>query len=214
MTANVKVEIAKRTERAARAERRAAFPPDAEVFAALNQTLPPEAAVAAGRARHCGRAGGPAQPGTGPRRPSARRAAGSSARRASAAAAAAAVAAQEAVPAEAAGGGERDPARMMERFKRMSPEEQQQFIARMKERGRDTSAFERRRTRAAEAGAARKRRRKPRRARRAGGKTIDALFAPLPTIETPRPRLAVHEPPAEAGATCASASPTAPTRSC
>ena len=31
---------------------------------------------------------------------------------------------------------------MLERFKTMSPEEQQQFIARMKERGGDTSAFE------------------------------------------------------------------------
>ena len=30
----------------------------------------------------------------------------------------------------------------MERFKTMSPDEQKQFIARMKERGGDTSAFE------------------------------------------------------------------------
>ena len=31
---------------------------------------------------------------------------------------------------------------MLERFKAMSPDEQKQFIARMKERGVDTSAFE------------------------------------------------------------------------
>src|SRR5262249_53031364 len=35
-----------------------------------------------------------------------------------------------------------DPARMMERFKGMPPGEQAQFIARMKDRGQDTSAFE------------------------------------------------------------------------
>ena len=35
-----------------------------------------------------------------------------------------------------------DPARMMDRFKSMTPDEQKQFIARMKDRGQDTSAFE------------------------------------------------------------------------
>ena len=81
------------------------------------------------------------------------------------------------------GGGGRgfDPARMMERFKSMSPEEQQQFIARLKDRGQDTSAFEQLPKAApktpssgarAKAGAL------------AGAQTIDALFAPLPTIET------------------------------
>ena len=73
---------------------------------------------------------------------------------------------------------------MMERFKGMSPDEQQQFIARMKERGQDTSAFEahgngRRRQGGAGAG----QRSKDGRAGR-GAQTIDALFAPLPTIET------------------------------
>ena len=48
--------------------------------------------------------------------------------------------------AAAVGGGDRRQsefqARMLERFKTMTPEEQQQFVARMKERGGDTSAFE------------------------------------------------------------------------
>jgi hypothetical protein len=69
---------------------------------------------------------------------------------------------------------------MMERFKSMSPEEQQQFIARMKERGRDTSAFESPaagRGAKPAAGAA-----KPATMGSAG--TIDALFAPLPTTES------------------------------
>jgi len=75
---------------------------------------------------------------------------------------------------------------MMERFKAMSPDEQQQFIARMKERGRETSAFE---AQATSRGA------KPATGAHtpatpgksgipAGAETIDALFAPLPTTET------------------------------
>jgi hypothetical protein len=70
---------------------------------------------------------------------------------------------------------------MLERLKAMSPDEQQQFIARMKERGVDTSEFEKSLAPAAKGKAA------------AGAKgpaatqtatTIDALFAPLPTIST------------------------------
>jgi hypothetical protein len=66
---------------------------------------------------------------------------------------------------------------MMERFKGMSPEEQDQFIARMKERGGDTSAFEGARTPA--------KGQKPGAAPTAPqATTIDALFAPLPVVET------------------------------
>jgi hypothetical protein len=65
---------------------------------------------------------------------------------------------------------------MMERFKSMSPEEQQQFIARMKERGQDTSAFEKE-LKAAKAPAKAKASTPP-------AETIDALFAPLPVVET------------------------------
>jgi hypothetical protein len=74
---------------------------------------------------------------------------------------------------------------MMERFKTMSPEEQQQFIARMKERGRDTSAFQSPVTgRGAKPPAAAA---SPARAKSGAAgtvETIDALFAPLPTIES------------------------------
>ena len=66
---------------------------------------------------------------------------------------------------------------MMERFKGMSPDEQQQFIARMKDRGQDTSLFEKEvQTTAKAAGKS-----KP---ASAGAQTIDALFAPLPTVES------------------------------
>ena len=67
---------------------------------------------------------------------------------------------------------------MMERFKGMSPDEQQQFIARMKDRGVDTSAFEKEMK--ANAAAAKAKPATPQ-----GAQTIDALFAPLPVIETP-----------------------------
>jgi hypothetical protein len=69
----------------------------------------------------------------------------------------------------------------MERFKTMSPDEQQQFIARMKDRGQDTSAFEAARTPAATGG--RGRGASPAVAS-GNAQTIDALFAPLPTVET------------------------------
>jgi hypothetical protein len=58
----------------------------------------------------------------------------------------------------------------------MSPDEQKQFIARMKERGGDTSAFESTPGKAAA----------PRKGAPAAAtpSTIDALFAPLPVVET------------------------------
>ena len=67
---------------------------------------------------------------------------------------------------------------MMERFKGMSPDEQQQFIARMKERGGDTSAFEKE---MAGSSAAKK---SPSTATSSGATTLDARFAPLPVDES------------------------------
>jgi hypothetical protein len=76
---------------------------------------------------------------------------------------------------------------MMERFKGMSQDEQKQFIARMKKRGRDTSAFEQpakgsgTRSAAAPANPSAVR---PKYGAAAPVETIDALFAPLPVVET------------------------------
>ena len=64
---------------------------------------------------------------------------------------------------------------MLERYKGMSPDEQTAFVARMKERGMDTSAFA-----AAVPAAGGKKPAQPSK----GAQTIDALFAPLPVIET------------------------------
>lgn len=71
---------------------------------------------------------------------------------------------------------------MLERFKTMAPEQQQQFLARMKERGGDTSALEAALRPATKARAS---------AAPAQAQTIDALFAPLPVVES-RGRAWVH----------------------
>ena len=213
MTANVKVEIAKRTDVPLVPNAALRFRPTPELFAHFNQTVPPEAGGGRGGSRTAGASGSSAPTGAasagGGRAPQASNAPPSTSTK---------------TPADSTpttngsgqppavgfrgdategglerggrgsfgGGGSRrggfggggrgfDPARMMERFKSMSPEEQQQFIARLKDRGQDTSAFEQ------VVKAAPKTPSSPARAKaRApeGAQTIDALFAPLPTIET------------------------------
>src|SRR4051812_6263633 len=74
-------------------------------------------------------------------------------------------------------GGDRQ-ARMLERLKAMSPDEQQQFIARMKERGVDTSVFEKM---LAPAGQAKGDKSKAGVPPQQAATTIDSLFAPLPS---------------------------------
>ena len=67
---------------------------------------------------------------------------------------------------------------MMERFKSMSPDEQTQFLGRMKERGQETSAFEKAMAPPPSVVM------KPKYGAPQSAQTIDALFAPLPTVET------------------------------
>ncbi len=194
MTANVKVEIAKRTDVLRVPNAALRFRPTAEVFAALNQALPPEAQGGGGRGAR-GRQGATGTTGSesgavateAPGTPSSSPAASEGQRGPST---------RGEDGGARSGQGNFDPARMMERFKGMSPEEQQQFIARMKERGRDTSAFEAAKTPTPAAAPAPG---KQKDMLQGGAQTIDALFAPLPTIGDARPRLAVHESPAEAG---------------
>jgi HlyD family secretion protein len=171
MTANVKVEIAKRTGVLRVPNAALRFRPTAEIFAALNQAVPPEAGG--------NRGGRGAQP---------QRAATGTAGENGAPAPTGLTGEQTRDPGGDGRSGEGrgfDPARMMERFKTMSPAEQQQFIARMKERGRDTSAFEAAQPKPMTAAGQDK---APRKDAKAGGmqsaQTIDALFAPLPTTET------------------------------
>ncbi len=217
MTANVKIEIAKRTGTLRIANAALRFRPTNEMFAAFKQEPPPDAAAfgGAGRGGAAGRECGAAQARrhARPRQRTAPRAAPRNGCTA-AHAAATAPAAQAAPDAPAippppggfgrgdggggrggSGGGGRDgaggggrggpefQARMLERFKTMPPEEQAQFIARMKERGGDTSAFEALMAPAgrAPAGPAA---RAPRAAATPQAQTIDALFAPLPPVQS------------------------------
>jgi len=185
MTANVKVEIAKRSDALRIPNAALRFRPTPELFAALNQAVPPEATPGGGRGRG-GQGGGRRNADTG--------GAGATGAPAASVAPPTAASQQNAVPPSGqtatsgqtsersgrGGGGGRnfDPARMMERFKTMSPDEQQQFIARMKDRGQDTSAFESAAAKPASPAG------KPKAGAAASAQTIDALFAPLPVVET------------------------------
>ena len=85
----------------------------------------------------------------------------------------------------------------MDRFKSMSPDEQKQFIARLKDRGQDTAAFEQPlggKGGAKKAAASTEKKAaagtetgfvfKPRYGAAQSGETIDSLFKPLPTPQS------------------------------
>ena len=204
MTANVKIEIAKRTNVLRVPNAALRFRPTEEIFAALQQTPPPEAQAVGGRGGRGGSGGGFGRGGAGnasPQMPSPAAPAPGAANMGPRAPRAA-----DATPTDGQGrrggggagrggaggggtggfgggggggrGGPEFQARMMERFKTMSREEQLQFIARMKERGGDASVFE---AAMQPAGGSKK-------AAVAApqAQTIDALFAPLPQVETRR----------------------------
>jgi HlyD family secretion protein len=204
MTANVKIEIAKRTNALRIPNAALRFRPTNEIFAALNQTPPPEANAFAGGGRGGRGPGGPsasapAQPGEPRRDPTtaasgrAGEGRGNESPRAMQIPAAPTQAGREGGGREGRGGlgrgggrggggfGGGDPstpefqARMLERFKTMDAEQQQQFLARMKERGGDTSAFVAAQPPARTSGS-------PTAAVQA--QTIDALFPPLPVVES------------------------------
>jgi HlyD family secretion protein len=182
MTANVKVEIAKRTDALRVPNAALRFRPTPEVFAALNQAVPPEVTGGRGTRGGPGRGAG-ANAGAAPASGAA--ATGASGPSGAGAAGAPAPPSSNAAAETPRGGGRGfDPARMMERFKGMTPDEQRQFIARMKDRGQDTSAFEP----AGKAASPKAPSAPAATAQKYGapvsGPTIDALFAPLPNIET------------------------------
>jgi HlyD family secretion protein len=193
MTANVKIEIAKRTNALRIPNAALRFRPTNELFAALKQTPPAEANAFAGGGRG-GRGAAGGQPPAGGNQ-SARNQPTTAAPITPKAVSPSARTQSRELPGDptiaapgrrggrdggggfgGGGGGGRGGAGMLERFKTMPPEQQQQFLARMKERGGDTSAFE----------AALKPAPKTARASAAPAQaqTIDALFAPLPVVET------------------------------
>jgi HlyD family secretion protein len=185
MTANVKVEIAKRADALRIANAALRFRPTTELFAALNQAVPPEATggTRGGRGGGSGGSGrgNPATPGAAP----SASIEGSSGQRGNRPPRASNGDGGGNGDGSGGGGDGRgrgfDPARMMERFKSMSPDEQKNFLARLKDRGQDTTAFEHAtapQKPAASAGL------RPKYGAPASAQTIDALFAPLPNVES------------------------------
>ena len=155
MTANLKVQIARGSDVLRVANAALRFRPTADTFAALNQPPPPDL-LAGGRGGAGGRGFGPQQGNAG----------------------------------SAASDADRL-ARMKDRFKGMSADEQQEFLERMKARGQDVSAFQplvKPAPKAAQAAAPKRDSAKA--GAKAGekapqtGETIDALFAPLPPVES------------------------------
>ena len=216
MTANVKIEIAKRTNTLRIPNAALRFRPTTEMFTAFKQEPPPELTAFGGAGGGRGGRGGapgmepsaapapaaaPAPPAPAPTAApqasaSARGEAGELRRDlAGAASGREGGPAPPAPPAEGrgergggrggfgggrgpGGGGQEFQGRMLERLKSMPADEQAQFLARMKERGGDTSALDALMTPTAaapRAGATRP-------AATAQAQTIDALFAPLPPV--------------------------------
>jgi HlyD family secretion protein len=199
MTANLKVQVNRRADAVRVPNTALRFRPTADMFATLNQPVPPEA-MAGGRGRG-GRGGNNAETGPAPSTPSGQAAATPSAPAAPSATApapsAGAAASGRGGQAGSQGGDQGDRTqRQLARFKAMSPDDQKQFLARLKERGQDTGPFE------AAAPAAGGKSSAPAAAKPATGKnaladafvpkygsaqsaqSIDALFAPLQPVES------------------------------
>jgi HlyD family secretion protein len=137
MTASLKVQVAKKAGVLRVPNAGLRFRPSLDAFDALHQTVPPEA-LAGGRGRG-GR--GPAS-GAGAA-PAASRSTASDGAAAGKRPADASGSGRGGAGGVAGGGDQGDrQARMLDRFKSMSPDEQKQFVARMKDRGQDTGPFE------------------------------------------------------------------------
>jgi HlyD family secretion protein len=185
MTANLRVQIAKRTGVLRVPNAALRFRPSLDAFTALNQAVPPEA-LPGGRGRGRGAratanaAGGADAASGGPGGPN---------RSASNAAGPTSTGGGGAGGRGGSGGDQADrQARMMDRFKSMSPDEQKQFIARMKDRGQDTAPFEK--VMSGGKGSAKPKDAPPKfvyvsRYGSQDGQTIDSLFTPLPAADGP-----------------------------
>jgi HlyD family secretion protein len=178
MTANVRVEIVKRSNVLRVPTAALRFRPTGDIFTALGQEIPPEVQFAGRGGFRTGGAGGGGRGAASARVPAGMPAPPSAQ-------------SGDELGRSGQGGagasGESDDrrGRMLERFKTMSPEEQKLFIARMKERGADTGAFEQGLANqkpstppTAKSGS------QPKGGNNASPQTIDALFAPLQPVET------------------------------
>jgi HlyD family secretion protein len=217
MTANLRVQIARRDNVLRVPNAAIRFRPTTDMFTALNQTPPPDAQFGGARrgrggqpatdteainqpaapSAQNGKPAAPLAPGRGPASSSVTQpgtAPGTTADGAGGFARGRGFSSDRSGGASGTGrgsgggadGGDRT-ARMLERFKSMSPDEQKQYLSRLKERGADTSALE-----AAMKPAATGRKSGSGPAAASTGKsatpqsaqTIDSLFAPLPVVES------------------------------
>jgi len=199
MTANLKIQVAKKTEALRVPNAGLRFRPSVDMFAALNQQVPPEAQP--GRGGRGGGGGGGGNRNAGGGNGGGRGNGGAMASQsgaptpgaAGASGASGASGAPSAADAGQAAGGRRggrggDPSRMMDRFQSMSPDQQKKFVSRMKDNGEDASAWEKL---MAEGGkpkpgtaAAGEFVYKPRYGDPESAQQIDTLFTPPPTRES------------------------------
>jgi HlyD family secretion protein len=194
MTTNLKIQVTKRTDILRVPNTALRFRPSLDAFAALNQPVPPEA-LGGGRGGRRGGAGGQGGgaggQGGGARADNPEGAPAGAPQSTAPGQRPNGVGATAGAGGRGAGGGDNADrqARMMERFKSMSPDEQRQFIARMKDRGQDTTAFALVLNAAggAKSGATAPATGfvyKPRYGSPQSGQTIDSLFKPLPTAQS------------------------------
>jgi hypothetical protein len=191
MTANVNVEIARRSDVVRVPNAALRFRPTPEIFAALGLTPPPPGRGLGGQvgqdsrgtqgsmgSRGGGSQGGPGSQGAmGPRRSQSAPDAEAPSSPQGAPKTEGAPIREPRVPTEPRAP---DSARMAERLQNMSPEQREQFMARMRERGiTNPDASPTGRSRAGAPAAA-----PTPQQTRAGATTIDALFGPLPEVET------------------------------
>ena len=179
MTANLRVEIAKATDVLRVPNTALRFRPTTEIFAALNQPVPPE--------MQGGSRGGRSGQGTGPmtNRGGGRESGNGRGSQAPGIDESSGPApfARSRGGARQGQGGQDDPdrrARMLERFKTLSPADQKQFLERIKGRGGDTAEFEK----LMAPRTPKKPTIQPKYGAPQSGGTIDALFAPLAPIES------------------------------
>jgi len=201
MTANLRVQIARRPDVLRVPNTALRFRPTNDMFAALNQQPPPEAQFAGRGGRGNLGPGGqlrpPAGAGTGsstggaPSTPATPGTPGATGGTTPAGSTQPRLGSGTPGPGQAGRGGNDSDraARMMDRLKSMSPDEQKQFIARMKERGIDTTPFENAVPKDTKESKSKSTAAKPGAAAKSGAATqsatsIDALFAPLPSVES------------------------------
>jgi HlyD family secretion protein len=187
MTTNLKIQVAKRLDVLRVPNTALRFRPSLDAFAALNQPVPPEALGGGrgGRRGGQGGQGGPSASAQVDQRPGAGGTPASAGSPASAGGSQGRSGGRGSQGGYGGGGdtGDRQ-ARMMERFKSLSPDEQKQFVARLKDRGQDATAFEQliggkggaKKDTAPTTGFVYK----PRYGEPQSGETIDSLFKPLP----------------------------------